>query len=83
MEWVWVWGCDTEVVEPTVISPDGVCYSVKTTSENLVVQALHVTPLLYHFKDKTLPLIMKQNHSPLSVVLFPPPTGWSGSHMGI
>ena len=71
------------MVEP-VVSLDGVCYSVKTTPEDLVVQALNVTPWLYHFKDKTLPLIMKPNHSPLSIVLFPPPpTGWSGSHMGI
>ena len=39
MGWVWVW--ETEVAEPTVISllkPDGVCYSVKTITENLVVQ---------------------------------------------
>ena len=36
---------------------------------NLVAQALHVTSLLYHFRNKTLPLVMRPNLSPLSLVL--------------
>ncbi len=45
-----------------MIKPDSICYSVKTTTENLVVQALHVR-LLYHFRDKILFLVMRPNHS--------------------
>ena len=62
-----------------IIEPDGICYSVKATTENLVVQARHVTSLLYHFRNKTLPLVMRPTLSPLSLVLFPPPTGWQKS----
>ena len=44
------------------------------------MQALHVTSLLYHLEDKTLPLEMRPDPSPLSlVVLPPPPTGGQDS----
>ena len=33
------------------------------------MQALHVTSLLYHFRNKALP-IMRPNHSPLPLVVF-------------
>ena len=51
-----------------IIKPDSIC-CVKTTTENLVAQALYVTSLLYHFKNKTLP-IMRPTLSPLSLVIF-------------
>ena len=44
-------------------------YYVKLTNENLVVQAFHVTSLLYHFRNKTLPLVMRRNPSPLPLVI--------------
>ena len=53
-----------------IIEPDSICYYVKTTTENLVVQARHMTSLLYHFRNKTLPLVMRPDHSPLSLVVF-------------
>jgi len=76
---------DTEVAEPIVISlPDDICYFVKTTTDNLVAQALHVTSLLYHFRSLTLSLVMRPNPSSLSVVVFPPITErLDSSHMCI
>ena len=71
MEQEVVWDWDTDVVEPTVIKPAGICYSVKTSTENCVVQALDVTSLLYHIRNKTLSLVMRPNPSPLSLVLLP------------
>ena len=78
-----VWDLDTDVVEPTVIKPAGICYSVKTSTENCVVQALDVTSLLSHFRTQTLYLVMGPNPSPLSLILLPSPTeGQDSSHMG-
>ena len=34
------------------------------------MQALHVTSLLYHVRNKTLLLVMRPNPSPLSLVVF-------------
>ena len=69
MGWVCDW--DTEEAEPIVISlPD----AIKTTADNLVAQALHVTSLLYHFRSLTQSF----------VVLFPPTTErLDSSHMCI
>ena len=66
------------MAEPTVMSLLNQTVSVTPSNypENLVAQAVHVTTLLYHFRSKTLFLVMRPNPSPLSLVLFPcPPIG--------
>ena len=43
--------------------------------QNLVVQARHVTSLLYHFRNKKLPLVMRPNHSHYLFLFLLPQTG--------
>ena len=84
MGWVWVW--DTEVTEPIFIPLLNQTVSVtlsKLPQRTLVVQTLHVT-LLCHFRNKTLPLVMRPTPGLLSYFLVPPPTGGQdSSDMGI
>ena len=53
--------------------------------QSLQHKLFHVTSLLYHFRNKTLPSVIRPNHSPLSLVLVPPPptVGQNSSHVGI
>ena len=56
-----VWDWDTEVAEPTIIPllNQTVSVTLSKLPQNLVAQTLHLTLLLYYFRNKTLTLVMR------------------------